>query len=259
MPRFSTAGRSLIGFMFVIALTVLAPTAHAAAINYGDFGPDFPPGATMYLDVTESSGTDATPLFYAPTITEDVLDFDPKGFVASGGSGASDLTDGQLNFAIMTLPGAGISSLMLGESGDFSLLGTGTAATLLSAGVSAHIEILEVDGIALATPITLFASSSVSFDLVNNAGVLSPWSNSLFVDLGAALTGNNISYQLGVTKANVVIDDLLVAISESQSTALIAKKNFTITPTIEGNPIPEPASLALFTLGAACVFRRSNR
>lgn len=48
MPRSRTAGRSLFGFMLFIALAVLTPAAHASAINYGDFGPDFPPGATTY-------------------------------------------------------------------------------------------------------------------------------------------------------------------------------------------------------------------
>ena len=256
MPRIRSTGRFLFGFMLVIALTALASNAHAAAINYGDFS-DIPPGAVMYLDVTESSGTDAVPLFGSPSITEDTLDFDPKGFVAFSGSGGSDLTDGQLNFSIETLPGAGISSILFREGGDYSLLGTGTAGTMVAGGISVHVEIIEVDGVALPSPIDVFASASFSANLVSSPTTLSPWSNTLFVDFGPALA--NIPHNLGVTRANVVLDDLLAAISEPLSTALIAKKDFTIIPTIEGNPIPEPASLALFTLGAICVFRRGSR
>lgn len=254
MPRIRTAGLSLFGFMLFIALA--APATHAAPINYGDFS-DIPPGAVMYLDVTESSGTDATPLFGGPTITGDTLDFNPKGFVAFAGSGGSDITDGQLNFSIESFPGTGISSIMFRESGDYSLLGTGSAATMVSGGISVRVEIIEVDGVALPSPIDVVANASISANLVSGPATLSPWSLGLFVDLGPALT--NIPHNLGVTKANVVLDNLLAAISETSSTALIAKKDFKIIPTIEGNPIPEPASLALFTLGAACVFRRGNR
>lgn len=256
MPRIRTAGRSLFGFMLFIALTALTPAAHAASINYGDFS-DIPPGAVMYQDVTESSGTDAVPLFSAPTVTEDTLDFDPKGFVAFAGSGGSDITDGQLNFSIKTLPGTGISSMLFREGGDYSLLGTGSAGTMVAGGISVRVEIIEVDGVALPNPIDVLASASFSANLVSSPTTLSPWSNTLLVDFGPALA--NIPHNLGVTKANVVLDDLLAAISDPLSTALIAKKNFTITPTIEGNPIPEPASLALFTFGAACVFRRGTR
>jgi hypothetical protein len=246
----------LFGLMFCLAATA----AQAASINYGDFGPDFPPGATKYINVTESSGTDAVPLFHPPSLSGDVLDFDPKGFVASATAGSGDNTDGQLNFDFSVLPGAGMTSLLVGESGDFSLFGAGTAATSVAAGLSISIEILEVDGIVLSTPISTFASSSTTRDLVTDGPVLlASWSNSLLIDLGSVLTANNIDFQLGVTKAKVVIDDLLIALSESQSSALIAKKDFTITPSIQGNPIPEPASLALFAIGAACLFRRGDR
>lgn len=254
MPRIRSAGRSLFALMLLIGLA--ATTAQAASINYGDFS-DIPPGAVMYQDVTESSGTDAVPLFGAPSITEDTLDFDPKGFVAFAGSGGSDITDGQLNFSIETFPGTGISSMLFREGGDYSLLGTGSAATMIAGGISVRVEIIEVDGVALPSPIDVLASASFTANLVGSPTALSPWSNVLFVDFGPALA--NIPHNLGVTKANVVLDDLLAAISEPLSTALIAKKDFTIIPTIEGNPIPEPASLALFTLGAACVFRRGNR
>lgn len=258
MPRIRSAGRFLFGLMLVIALTAHATTAHAAAINYGDFS-DIPPGSVMYLDVTESSGTDATPLFSAPSITEDTLDFDPKGFVAFAGSGGSDITDGQLNFSIMSAPGTGISSILFSEGGDFSLLGTGSAATMITGGISVHVEIIEVDGVALPSPIDVLATVSFTANLASSPTALSPWSNTLFVDFGPSLVLNNVSYQLGVTKADIVLDDLLAAISQTSSTALIAKKDFQIIPTIEGDNIPEPASLALFTLGAACVIRRGNR
>lgn len=258
MSRVLYAGRSLFASVVLIAFAAFASNTQAAPINYGDFS-DVPPGGVMYLDVTESSATDPTPLFHGPTITGDILDFDPKGFAAFAGSGGSDLTDGQLNFTIMALPGAAVTSLMITESGDYSLIGTGSAATQVSAGVSILVTVLEVDGVALASPITGNASASLGANLVSNPGVLSPWNLALNFDFGGLLASRNIDANLGVTKAEIVIDNLLGVISESQTTALIAKKNFTLTAFIDGNPIPEPASFALFALGTACVFRRGNR
>lgn len=228
------------------ALTVLAATAaDAAPINYGDFVAT----SVMYLDVTESSATDDTPMFGPPTVTADTLDFDPFGFAATANNGDIDLTDGQLNYTLMALPGAGVRSMLLRESGDYSLMGNGTDATLISAGVSARVDILEVDGVALDEPIGVFVSTQFSADLVANPGMVQPWKLSLLVDFASALFARDIRFDLGVTKAEVVIDNQLLAISEPGTAAFIAKKDFKLLPEIEGDPIPEPASLALLTLG----------
>ncbi|MBN1490510.1 MAG: PEP-CTERM sorting domain-containing protein [Phycisphaerae bacterium] len=257
MLRFRIAAPPILGLVLFASLSGMVATVDAAPIFYGDFGPDFPPGAVIYHDVTESSGTDPTPLYGPPTITGDVLDFDPMGFVASATDGVSDITDGQLNFGMSMLPGAGITSLLLTESGDYTLFGGGTAATTVAMGLSIGIDILAVDHMALTTPISVSANMAVVRDLLNNGPVvLAPWSNGLLVDFGAVLTNNNIDFDLGVTAAKVVINDQLLAISEDLSLAFVAKKEFRIEPWIEGRPIPEPATLALFALGGLALLRR---
>jgi hypothetical protein len=87
--------RSALPLFVCGALALSAPAAYAAPINYGDFGPDFPPGVTIYVDVQESSGTDPDlpDEFGAPYIYGDILDFDPT-IVAWSGDGAADVTDG---------------------------------------------------------------------------------------------------------------------------------------------------------------------
>ncbi len=244
---------SATSWMLGVALTAsFTATANAAFINYGDFGPDAP-GVTEYKSVTESSGTDAVPLFDVPMIHHDTLDFDPKAFVASATNGAADITDGQLNYTMMTLPGTGAVSIEIAESGDFSLLGVGDAATLVAAGVSIDIDILEVDGVALVDPISFYASSSMIVDMVSSGQVLlNPWNNSLVVDLAAVLAANEIEFDLGVTLAEIVIDNSLQAISQTGTTAYIAKKDFTVTTIVT----PEPASMALMSMGLLCVLRR---
>jgi hypothetical protein len=233
--------------------------AQAAPINYGDVD-DIPPGAVMYLDVTESSVTDPGPLFGIPNVNLDDLDFDPMGFGASSTNGISDITDGQLNFGIMTLPGAGLTSLQFSERGDYTLAGTGTGVTQVGAGIAVMIEILAVDGAALIQPLQLFANASISQDLVSGGGQDVPWSLGLLIDLGAALTQNNIDYLEGVSKAKVVLDNTLFAISEQSSIALIVKKDFHVTPGGDLQPdVPEPSALVLAALAAMSLVLRRRR
>jgi hypothetical protein len=232
------------------ALALRAPAALAVPINHGDFGPD-PPGVTMYLDVTESSATDPIPpaRYGVPTLNNDVLDFNPTEFAAVATGAGADITDVQLNFTLMTLPGTGITALAVSESGDFTLVGAGTALTQVVAGGGGMIDIFEVDGVPLAIPISVpFSLTPFMADLVSDGpAVASPWSNGLTIDLAAALAGAGVSFNFGVSKAAFVMNDTLLAISEPASIAFIAKKDFKITTTI----VPEPTTwaLALIAIG----------
>ncbi len=220
-------------------------SADAAPINYGDFS-----GSTvMYLDVTETANTagDSEPLYGPPSITSNKLDFDPAGFAASATSGSSDLTDGQLNFTLMSM-GTTIKSITFSEGGDYSLLGTGSAATLINYALAVgSISVLEVDGVALASPVALAgASSSGQDDLSAGPESLASWSLSLAYDVDAALLSAGVPFEFGATKLELAIDDQLAAISELSSIAYIAKKDFMIDVTTV--PIPEPSTAALLGL-----------
>jgi len=230
--------RFLAALAFAGALLAAASAASAASISYGNFGP-VPPGVT-FGDVTESSGTDAVPLYGAPGAFATGLDFDPAGFVATGTGGAIDLTDGQLNFTITTDPSLGILALNLAEAGDFSLQGVGTSATQAAAGAIVRVIVTQIDGVNVA-PISLVpTNASVAFNLAANPGIVNPWSLGIGVDIVAQLGGGQRATQL-----EVVIDNQLSALSEANSAAFIAKKDFRI----EVTAIPEP-STALLLLGA---------
>jgi len=232
--------RTARGFAGAAALAVCAalvasfsPVAHAASmINYGNFGP-VPPGVS-FLQVTESSGTDAVPLYGPPTPFATGLDFDPAGFVAQAVSGGADITDGQLNFTVM---GPSINSVSVFEAGDYSLVGVGTTATQVFAGAIIRATVTQVNGLPVA-PINLAPSSaSVGFNLVSNPGVVQPWS------LGTSL---NIAGQLGpnqhATKVDISINNQLLALSQPGSLAFIAKKEFIVST---GGNVPEPATVGL--------------
>lgn len=235
------------------AVLATAGAATAAPINYGDFS-DVPPGGVMYLDVTEDSFSDTVPLYGAPSITGDLLDFDPIGFGVSSSGGASGLTDGQVNFTIMAVPGSGLTGFSIVESGDFSFSGvTPTPGTFVSASAGATITILEVDGVALATPISTFASDIFVTDYPTTGGApstgLLPWSLVTFADLASVLPQGSFA-----TKVEVAIDNQMSTATTLGNQAAITKKDFKIVPIVE--VVPEPGSLALLGLGGLMLARR---
>jgi hypothetical protein len=222
--------------------------AVAASINYGDFGP-VPPGV-MFLDVRESSATDPVPLYGSPDLLDPPLiglDFDPTTFGASAPGGGADLTDGQLNFTVMSTAGrgggVGIDSISLFESGDYTLIGVGTAATQVLAGAIMSAKVTQVDGAPVAPINLLPVNGSVGFNLPANPGLVQPWSLGLVLDVASQV---NVPHTIGATKVEVVINNQLAAISEPGAIAFIAKKEFVIEIIPDDNFIPEPASALLF-------------
>jgi hypothetical protein len=234
-------------------LLLTAGPAAAASINYGDFD-DIPPGTVMFLDVTESSGTDPVPLFGSPSVLGNVLSFDPNGFAASAAGGSADITDGQLNFTAEALSGYAMESLTVSEFGDYTLAGAGTTVTSVVVGIVAFATITEVDG-APITPFTVNASMSQQFDLVNDPGIVVPWSGGLSIDLNQALADEGLSYNLGVTEFDYVMNNQLLAFSEPGTIAFISKKGFGIS--LETR-VPEPSTFTL-VLGGLAMLRRRRR
>jgi len=244
---------TVVGLLLSPAMSVAAP------INYGDFT-----GTTvMYLDVTENTNTgDDQPLFGAPTVAGDSIDFDPSGFSASSsGGGAPDLTDGQLTFMIMAQEGKAINNVTFSEAGDASLarsLDT-TDDALTSVTSNIFIDILEVHGapinaINVQGEMT-FAPSDGSYTLSEDgsggATFNTGWTGSFFVDLTGVDGVNGL-----ITKVSVNIDNVLTASSATNSTAFIAKKDFDGVTIATNIPEPTTALLAVSGLLAMACSRR---
>jgi hypothetical protein len=248
--------RALMGTMLALAT---CGSVRAAVISYGNFsGPPLPPGIS-FQNVTESSGTDPVPLYGPPHKTATGLDFDPVGFVATASGGTQDTTDGQLNYIVKgtVVPGgsASIKSLNLSESGDYTLVGAGTTATQALAGAIVAVKVTEIDG----NPVTPFnlapSNASVGFNLIGNPGIVQPWSLGLSVNVDSQIAG--IPHTIGVTGLEVVINNQLLALSESGSVSFIAKKDFVVGVVAEiQGVVPEPSSVALLGIAMCGMIRR---
>ena len=253
MARFSrTATITLSALAFAVCLVTAAPRGDAAPINYGDFAGN----SVMFLDVTETANSsgDSEPLYGGPSVIGDTLDFNPGGFVADSLWGGLDITDGQLNFALMALGGTAVTSFSLSDFGDYTLVGMGTAATQVTYAISAAVVVLEVDGVALGAPLALATTSASGTDsLGSGVDVLTPWNLTLDYDVNAALANAGIDFSTGATKIEVIVDNQLTAIGEATTLSFIAKKDFMVDVV---TVIPEPTTalllgLSLIGLGAA--------
>lgn len=239
-----------------------APTH--AAILYGDFS-DIPPGSVMYTDVTESSTSDPVPppRYGAPDVSIDLMDFDPTSFgaTATGANPSADLMEGQLNFGFETIPGKGLKSLAISEGGDFTLFGSGTSVSAVSAGLFVRVDITEVNGVLLSQPIVVIGSSMFTADLANSPGMNQPWGNTLLVDFGPALLNAGFDPLVDrATAGEAVVNNSLVAVSEFNPSTVsqVVKKDFKVIPQVT-NAVPEPGSIALLGLAGLAMIQRRRR
>lgn len=251
--RLTTLAAALAASFFV------STPLHAVPINYGDFV-----GTNVtYIDVTEDSGTDATPLFGAPTVSGNSIDFSPPSFNAfASGAGGNDTTDGTLTFMLQAMNGHYIASIDFSEAGDTTLTGfSGDAYSSVTATV--FVDIFEVDN----TPISqinvpganmVFTPSAGDYQLSTDGGggpaYNTIWTGSLMIDLDQALIDAGQLFKNGATKVTVTLDNKLVALSQDGTSAFIAKKDFdglSVTPEIPD--VPEPASVLLLLMGLGIV------
>lgn len=256
-----------VGAFCALALFVASPSL-AAPINYGDFNDYGNGGVVEYQDVTESSSTDAVPLFGPPEVNVNQLDFDPLAFGSSASNGDLDITDAQLNLMFQSLQGTGLKRLKIDEGGDYSIFGGG-ASTSVNAGIYADVMVTQITELISGTVINLapqdqfhvIGSTSAMYTV---AGLSSPWSLGLQLEFGPGLTSNGyasdgVTTDYVVSAGEFVLNNTLVADSEQGTLAFIAKKDFKITPEGSLDPdlvVPEPTAAVLAGLALVGLARR---
>ena len=249
----------------VLSWAFIGNTPALASIDYGDFS------ATNvdYLQVTESSTTNSTALYGAPTISANAIEFAAASFgasssggVAEKGSGAVDVTQGDVTTTVDADNGVSVLGLQFEEAGDYTLGGTGTSATYVSVSAPVTITIEEVNGAPITPIITttnLVFTPSSSYSLPTNAGAGVIYSGSAMVNLSNLILEAGDSGQ--ATEVSWDLDNTLTAASESGSVALISKKAFSSNVMVEPiiSSVPEPASLSLFVVALPLLAARRRR
>ncbi|HEY3394300.1 MAG TPA: PEP-CTERM sorting domain-containing protein [Lacipirellulaceae bacterium] len=267
----------------ILFVSVLSGPVLSAQINYGSHMGTH----VTYVNVTEDSGADEPlPLFGAPTVTGNSIDFNPTGFDATSADVDSDITDSNLVFMVTAKSGSRISSITLNEAGDTTLAGNVTPGSMNTASAvfaSGVLDIHEVDfqGINhISVPFALtFNPSGGTYFLGTDGGggpiFNTQWSGSVTLDIDAILIANGfmippgpIDPEGGATKISIDMDNTLVAVSEQGTTSTIGKKDFggvTIRTNVRTEPggepeIPEPATFVLVGLSVLGLgFARRSR
>ncbi len=242
---------------WLIALFALVGVAQSAnaAVNYGDFiGPNI-----MYLQVTENPlkvpGPTPTQLFGPPTLSGDTLDFNPLAvgtFNALSTGGVSAFTDGGLVMTIMaTNNQQPITDLTVSEFGGYTLVGGTPGGTQALASVDAiQAVVTQINGVAVAPivvpkTITYTNFGSAPSNLPVGGGIQFSATGGFANGSWSGLVDFDFSNIIGATKVELVLDNVLAAMSELDSTSYIDKKDFYITTNI----VPEPGALILGAVG----------
>ena len=217
-----------------------------------------------YANIYESSGTGTDLLYLAPVTTGDTLNFSPTFTAfADGSSGnAAEMTAGRLSFDVLATSGNVINGLDFLERGNYSLLSFGNIA-LTDVSANLIIEVLEVDGTALPSPLnddmvmTFNPASDGQFEHSSFGVSNGSWTGNTSFDLDALLYSNGIAFLNGATKVHVELDNTLLSMAQTDAQAHIAIQDLQVVSSTTSTIIPEPASRFLLGgMGSAILLLR---
>ncbi|HWL95294.1 MAG TPA: PEP-CTERM sorting domain-containing protein [Phycisphaerae bacterium] len=232
--------RSIIKYVWLAAAPLLSAlsTVSAAPINYGDFV-GLNPGEVDFLQVTENSITDPTPLYDAPTRVGDRLIFNPTGFASFAANGSADTTSGSLRMRIRADVGEFLKEILIVETGDTTLLGLGGFATAST-----------INGLMVVTDINP-GTHVTQTDAMN---VIPPAPYRLPADSFVEFTTETVIDLTGLNIVEVILNfnNNLQTTSQPGTTSFIQKKTIEII-------VPEPGTLGLLGMAAIFVLKRSRR
>lgn len=226
--------------ILVLALTVLCASSslRADSVSYGDFfGTD-----VAFLNVREGSATDPVPLYGAPLVVDNRLLFNPLTFTSFANDGDADVTSGTLSVRIEAGEASFLEVIRITETGDFTMLGTGTDATSAT-----------INGLAVATDIDPGVGDTLTSPLAVTPDA--PYFLPVDGDFGEfeAVTEIDLS-GLGIRAVILNLNNNLQTTSEEGTSSFIQKK--TVEIEVEDIPIPEPTTAMLLAVAAVGIVRR---
>jgi hypothetical protein len=223
--------------LFVLVL-VNAEATRGNSIIYGNFLAATP-GEPDFLQVLESSVTDAVPLYGPPSLVGSGLVFFPASFASSSASGGADTTSGTLRMRIHADAGFFLQVITIVESGAYRFAGNGTPAT--SATINGLLTITDVSpGTHATLTDTLTVLPAPVYKQPGN--LAGDFTAITHVDL----TG------LGISDVVLNFNDNLQTTSQIGTTAFIEKKQINIYT-------PEPTTLGLLLAGVFTLRGRRGR
>lgn len=256
---------SVLACLAALVMLSLPATTLAAPflMNYGSHM-----GASVtFVDVTESNNEEgplSEALFGAPIVSGNSMDFNPVGFDAASANGINspDVTNGELMFMVQAKPGNAVQTIKFSEIGDTTLVGTGNDATFTAVNMGGSINIHEVDGggiNAISFPFTMsFTPSGGTFGLASDGPGFTQWMGMVLVDVQQELVNRSVNFTLGATKISVNLSNILTAMSQTGTSAIISKKDAGLIVEVNGPIIPEPGSalIAVMAITLGAIFGR---
>lgn len=183
-------------------------------------------------------------LFGTPGVVGDTLFFVPTTFKAAASHGSFAMASQTFNVAVLANPGYRVSTVNLGEDGDYYNMGTGAAVAV---GGKFYLRDLETP-LAAAVSSSITASAPLTAVTTMAGFTTTNWTAAASVSAPASAWGGADGV---VNHVNVTVENLLLADTDLSSKAFIEKKFASIA--VITTPIPEPQAYLMFLAGLGLV------
>ncbi|MGH0030091.1 MAG: PEP-CTERM sorting domain-containing protein [Myxococcota bacterium] len=253
--------RSRVTLSLVALVTIALAQSAAATFVHGNFAGtnvDF----NGVQETTQSAG-DPEPLFGTPTVTGNIMTFDPPAYNAST-NGAFGFDEDHATLQMDVVQSSvldTIESILITEVGDATLSGPGAGAgTGVFLSMSGTIRINATDVSGAIAPLTVGWSGTFDtgsfFDAITNPGT-TLWTGTALIDVTQILIDNGYAGELA-TDVTLSYNNQIQVFSEALASATVQKKAVD-GPAVTIEIIPEPGTAALLGLGLLGMGIRSRR
>lgn len=207
--------------VFALGLILFAFSATQANVLWSN-----PGGSGGFFDW--QNGQSLNGLFGDPTlIGGNTLAFFPSNFRAESIDGLADSIYDSLEFELIAHPGFSFQNIAITEYGDYGILDNGQVQ------VSGGLTITNLDTMDILT-------ATINNDLLTPVtGDVLPWQGWTLLNIG----------QPNWTHIKITFENGLLAISDDGSIAFIEKKVLGNAITLQVIPVPEPATVAMLSIG----------